>query len=109
MIDAVLLKPSPCRDPDRLLMVLEKPPGSERNSISAAKFLNWRKQNHVFEQMSAITGESFNLAHTTQPEQMSELLLLKERVESAFDYGKNGHSCLSASAGSTLAARRAGR
>ena len=70
VIDAVLLKPLPYRDPDRLLMVWEKPPGSERNGISAANFLDWRNQNHVFEQMSAITGESYNLADETQPEQI---------------------------------------
>ncbi len=70
VIDAVLLKPLPYRDPDRLLMVWEKPPGSERNGISAANFLDWRDQNHVFEQMSAITGEGYNLADATQPEQI---------------------------------------
>src|SRR5260370_29083592 len=70
VIDAVLLKPLPYDDPDRLYMVWEKPPGSERDSISAANFLDWRNQNHVFEQMSAITGESYNLADVTQPEQI---------------------------------------
>src|SRR5260370_14152764 len=80
VIDAVLLKPLPYRDPDRLLMVWEKPPGSERNGISAGNFLDWRNQNHVFEQMSAITGESFNLAEATQPEQIQAAKVSGGRV-----------------------------
>jgi predicted permease len=42
-VDAVLLKPLPYPEPDRLVMVWEKPPGGQRNGISGATFLDWRE------------------------------------------------------------------
>ena len=69
VVDAVLLKPLPYVEAERLVGVWEKPPqGGNHNSISAANFLDWRKQNHVFEQLAAWTGESFNLSLEKQPD-----------------------------------------
>jgi len=53
--DTVLLRPMPFRDPDRLVMVWEKNsrrPKVDENSISPGNFLDWQKQNDVFESMS---------------------------------------------------------
>jgi predicted permease len=44
-VDAVLLKPLPYPDPERLLMVFEKPPGGMRNAVSAQNFLDWRESS----------------------------------------------------------------
>ena len=56
VLDAVLLKPLPYADPDRLLAVWERPPQFSRNSVANENFLNWREQNRVFAAMSATSG-----------------------------------------------------
>jgi len=68
LVDAVMLKPLPYRDGDRILEVREKSPSGRPNSISPANFLDWRAQNHVFEQLAAHTGWSRNLSGTGDPE-----------------------------------------
>ncbi len=55
-VDGVLLKPLPYRDADRIVRVLEKPPRGDRNGISTLNFLDWQKDNTVFEFMAAQTG-----------------------------------------------------
>jgi hypothetical protein len=54
-VDAVLLKPLPFPDADRILNVWEKPPQGERNGISTLNFLDWKNQNTVFTAMAAQT------------------------------------------------------
>jgi putative ABC transport system permease protein len=63
VIDAVLLNRLPYPNASRLVMVWEQQPerGWFRNIVSAANFLDWRKQNHVFTQMAAIHSNTFNL------------------------------------------------
>jgi putative ABC transport system permease protein len=73
VVDAVLLKPLPYKDTDRLVMVWEQNPerGWYRNIISAANFLDWRKQNDVFTQMASLDPErAFNLTGTGNPEEV---------------------------------------
>jgi putative ABC transport system permease protein len=59
--DGVLLRPLPFPEPGRLVMVWERntlsgrPP---RNVISPANFLDWKKQNTVFESIGAFGGGS---------------------------------------------------
>ena len=55
-VDGVLLKPLPYRDADRIVRVLEKPPQGERNGISTLNFLDWQRDNTVFDHLSAQTG-----------------------------------------------------
>ena len=52
-VDGVLLKPSPFKEIDRMVRVLEKPPGGGRNGISTLNYLDWEKQNTCFEYMAA--------------------------------------------------------
>jgi len=70
VVDSILLRPLPYPDSDRLVVVWEKPPGFERNVVSAANFLDWRDQNHVFENLAATTFRSFNLTGKDQPERI---------------------------------------
>jgi putative ABC transport system permease protein len=55
-VDGVLLKPLPYKDADRIVRVLEKPPRGDRNGISTLNFLDWQKDNEVFDFMAAQTG-----------------------------------------------------
>jgi putative ABC transport system permease protein len=66
-VDSVLLKPLPYRDADRIMRVLEKPPGGGRNGISALTFLDWQRENTVFESLAASTGGSMTLSGVEEP------------------------------------------
>src|SRR5271154_3991571 len=55
-VDGVLLKPLPYEHPERIMLVLEKPPGGGTNGISTLNFLDWKRENQVFEYMAAQTG-----------------------------------------------------
>ena len=63
-VDAALLKPLPYAEPDRIVRVLEKPPGGGRNGISTLNYLDWQKDNTVFDHMAAQVGQLGNLTGT---------------------------------------------
>ena len=69
-VDAILLKPLPYANPDRILRVLEKPPGGGRNGISSLNYLDWAKQNTVFEYMAAQTGGEVSFSGSGEPVQL---------------------------------------
>jgi len=73
VVNAVLFQPLPFRDPGRLMVVWHTPPqksfpGVTKFVVSPANYLDWRDQNHVFEQMSAVGFGKFNLTGMGQPE-----------------------------------------
>jgi putative ABC transport system permease protein len=57
VVNGVLLKSLPYRDPDGIVMVWERnlPRDRKTNSVGPANFLAWRDENHVFEQIAAST------------------------------------------------------
>ena len=69
VVDAVLFNRMPYPNANRLIMVWEQSPtrGWFRNIVSAANFVDWRKQNHVFTQMAAIDQSNFNLTGADEP------------------------------------------
>ena len=69
-VNGVLLKPLPYGEPERILRVLEKPPGGGRNGISTLNFLDWQKDNTVFDYMAAQTGGSVTLTGINEPVQL---------------------------------------
>jgi len=54
-VDSALLRPLSYADADRIVRVLEKPPGFPRNGISTLNFLDWQRQNTVFDDMAGDT------------------------------------------------------
>ncbi|HEY3936727.1 MAG TPA: FtsX-like permease family protein [Bryobacteraceae bacterium] len=66
---ATLLAPLPYPDAGQLVMVWSKIRG-HRNAISTADFLDWKRQNDVFQDLNAQTEGSFNVATRDQPENM---------------------------------------
>ncbi|HJZ73698.1 MAG TPA: ABC transporter permease [Vicinamibacterales bacterium] len=69
-VDGVLLRPLPYRDADRIVRVLEKPPRGERNGISTLNFLDWARENTVFDFMAAQTGGPATLTGHGEPVQI---------------------------------------
>ncbi len=74
IVRAVLLKPLPFRDSDKLVMVYEhfraNNGGDGFNVVSPADFRDWREQTHGFEDMAAWRYYGFNLTgeHAELPE-----------------------------------------
>jgi hypothetical protein len=68
-VDGVLLKPLPYASAERIVRVLEKPPGAPdaRNGISTLNFLDWQRQKTVFEYIAARTGGSVTLTGVANP------------------------------------------
>jgi predicted permease len=73
VINAVLLRPLPYKDADRLVMVWQQNPhrGWFQNNVSGANFLDWKSQNHVFTDMAAFDSRSFNVSGVLKPEEIS--------------------------------------
>ena len=63
VVDAVLLRPLPFRDPSRLLVLWEKNPARNRYRmfVSPADFLEWRAQARSFSGMAAVQSSRMNL------------------------------------------------
>ena len=62
LVDAVLLRPLPFQQPDRLVMLWEHPPGYDHNTVAPLNFLDWSEQNHAFSSMAGISGAARTLA-----------------------------------------------
>jgi predicted permease len=72
VIDALLLRQLPYRDPDKLVQVWETDVKRGRNAMNASypNFADWRDQNHVFEQIAAYSGDWFVLTGTDGSERI---------------------------------------
>jgi putative ABC transport system permease protein len=71
VVNGVLLRPLPFKEPDRLMMIREtKLPQFPEFSVAPGNFLDWKKQNTVFERLVAYKGSSLNLIGTGDPERL---------------------------------------
>jgi putative ABC transport system permease protein len=69
LLDAVLLRPLPFRDPDRLVMVFEdnSRSGFPQDVVSPANYGAWAAQNEVFESVAATTDFGAVLSGGSEP------------------------------------------
>lgn len=74
---AVLLRPLPFHDPDRLMLISEKIPkrGVNRSDLCAANFFDTQRRNRSFSAMAIVSGRSFAITDDGPPEQVSGLLV----------------------------------
>ena len=73
VVNAVLLKPLPFPDSDSIVTLFHVPPaaafpGFKRFPASVPNYLDWRKQNDVFESMSAFGGRSLRIGGGSRPQ-----------------------------------------
>ena len=73
VVHAVLLEPLPFPDANRLVQIWHTPPqssfpGMTRFSVSAANFLDWQKQNTVFDRTALYGGAGYELTGAGKPE-----------------------------------------
>jgi len=73
VVNAVLLRPLPYPEPERLIRLWESNPGRgwPEFSASAPNFEDWRKQQAVFEQLAAYEFNTFNLTGSGEPERVA--------------------------------------
>jgi predicted permease len=72
VVNSILLRPLPYRDPDRLAMIWmnNKRMNVDQDIHSFANYLDYRDQNQVFETMAAYSGISLNLVGVGEPERI---------------------------------------
>lgn len=72
VVDAVLFRPLPFHQPERLVAVWEHDlkKGEDHDSVMAGNFLDWKSRSQVFEAMSAHAGGSINLTGLAEPERI---------------------------------------
>src|ERR1700721_2235814 len=60
VVDGVLLKPLPFRNPDRIIALFEHRLEFERASISYPNFLDWQRENRTFDALAAFRPDDFS-------------------------------------------------
>ncbi len=63
VVYAALLSPLPFPNPEQLVMVWSDRANGHRNTVSAADYLEWKRQNTVFQDLVAWSGGTFSLSN----------------------------------------------
>ncbi len=73
LVDAALLRPLPFPQPDRLAVLWENHPaqGKEREKVSAANYLDWRRESRAFSELTAWIVWGFALTGSGDPEELT--------------------------------------
>src|SRR5215510_8030635 len=70
VVNAVLLRPMPYEQSDRLVFLNEKSPVLDEMSISYPNFSDWREHNQTFEKMGVYNRASYNLTGAGEAERI---------------------------------------
>jgi putative ABC transport system permease protein len=71
VVNAVLLRPLPYKDPDRLVWITQDLPRFNAQLVTGADFLEWRERDAVFGSVAAFQARNFNLTGSDTPERVS--------------------------------------
>jgi hypothetical protein len=75
VIDAVLLRPLPYRDPGKLVLLSEHTPRFPLLSVSYQNFVDWRSQSQSFTAMGAVRNFGMTLTGSGEPERLTAQML----------------------------------
>ena len=70
VVNAVLIRPLPYQESERLIFLNEKSPVLDEMSISYPNFLDWRAHNQTFEKMGVYNRASYNLTGAGEAERI---------------------------------------
>jgi len=70
IVNAVLLRPLPYRQPDRLIMLWERDKNGD-NAVAPADFRDWRAQSRSFEHLAAFIHTTFSITGGDRPERVA--------------------------------------
>lgn len=70
VVNSVLLRPLPYREPGRLVALWENVPTHGRWRVAPANFFDWKKQSTSFDGISAYGGSALTLTGDGEPEQL---------------------------------------
>src|ERR1700689_3944229 len=73
VVYGILLRPLPFRDASHLVLLNETTPQVGDVSVSYPNFQDWRRQSRTFTEMAAVSGVKFNMASSSQPENIGGL------------------------------------
>src|SRR5713101_2576333 len=73
VVDAVVLRPLPYRDPDRLVLVKEWIPQATPDPIpvSAPDVIQFQRQNSLLEGVAGFSGAQFDLSGENEPQRVT--------------------------------------
>ena len=70
IVNAVLLRPLPYREPERLAMLWETHPQTGRMGVAGENFREWQKQTQTLEGITLFSNSDFDLAGDGEPERV---------------------------------------
>lgn len=70
VVNTVLLAPAPFREPDRLVILMNTQPQGTNRAGSPAKFMHWREQTAVLQDVAAFATDVVNYTGGDLPEQL---------------------------------------
>lgn len=70
VVDAVLLRPLPWPEPDRIVMVYGTRGDVRQNGVAYLDFKDWREQSTSFDELGVVRGQSVNLTRGEMPDRL---------------------------------------
>src|SRR5205085_2805232 len=71
VVNAVLLKPLPYPESERLIYLWETHPQIAEMSVAYPNYVDWRAQNEVFENIGVYRRQTYNLTGSGEPERLT--------------------------------------
>jgi predicted permease len=98
IVDAVLLRPLPFPEPERMVRLWETPTPGHHNNTTTLTFLDWKRQDTIFEALSAEEAVSAAVTTSADPVRLSGKLVsadyfnvfgVKARIGRTFGLGED--------------------
>src|SRR3569833_2093846 len=80
VINAVLLRPLPYNQPDRVMAVWQVDPNGSPNAFTSPNFLDWKRQGGIVSNLAVYTPQPYNLAEKDTPERVTGGLMSQEII-----------------------------